>query len=158
MLREFREFAVRGNVVDMAVGIIIGGAFGTIAKSLVTDVLMPPIGLLLGGVDFENLFTVLRQGSPPAPYDTLTAAGEAGAVTVNWGVFANNVVSFLIVAFVVFLLIRGMNRLKRQEESGETPAPTTRACPYCTSSIPIPATRCPQCTSRLEGPQSSEGP
>lgn len=151
MLREFKEFAVRGNVVDMAVGIIIGGAFGTIAKSLVTDVVMPPIGLLLGGVDFEDLFTVLREGTPAGPYETVAAAQEAAAVTVNWGIFVNNVIAFLVVAFVVFLLIRGMNRLARKQEQGETPSPTTKACPYCTRMIPIPATRCPECTSRLEG-------
>lgn len=113
MLKEFKEFAVRGNVVDMAVGIIIGGAFGTIVSSLVADVLMPPIGLLLGGVDFTDLFLVL-QGD--GPYATLADATAAGAVTINYGVFINNVVSFLIVAFAVFLLVKGINRLRRQQE------------------------------------------
>lgn len=150
MLKEFKEFAVRGNVVDMAVGIIIGGAFGTIAKSLVTDIVMPPIGLLLGGVDFENIFSTIREGTISGPYATVAAAQEAGAVTINWGIFGNNMLSFLIVAFVVFLLVRGMNKLKRREELGETPSPTTRACPYCTTSISLAATRCPYCTSQLE--------
>lgn len=121
MLGEFKKFAVRGNVVDMAVGIIIGGAFGTIVKSLVDDVLMPPIGLLLGGVDFSNLFTVLREGADAAaPYASLADAQAAGAVTINYGVFFNSVLSFLIVAFAVFLVVRSFNRMKRKEE--EKPA------------------------------------
>lgn len=148
MLKEFKEFAVRGNVVDMAVGIIIGGAFGTIVSSLVNDVIMPPVGLLLGGVDFQDIFVVLREGSTAAPYASLAAAQEAGAVTINLGVFVNAVISFLIVAFAVFLLVRSMNRLQRsQDEGGDTPAPTTRPCPYCTMDIAIEATRCPHCTS-----------
>jgi large conductance mechanosensitive channel len=145
MFREFKEFAMRGNVVDMAVGIILGGAFGAIAKTLVSDVVMPPIGLLLGGVDFSNLFVVLRQGGQSGPYASLADAQAAGAVTVNYGVFLNTVVSFLIVAFAVFLLVRAMNRLQRREQ----PAPTTKACSFCCSQIPIDATRCPQCTSQL---------
>ncbi|HSM03231.1 MAG TPA: large-conductance mechanosensitive channel protein MscL [Longimicrobiales bacterium] len=148
MLKEFKEFAVRGNVVDMAVGIIIGGAFGTIVSSLVNDVIMPPVGLLLGGVDFQDIFFVLEEGTTAAPYATLEAAQEAGAVTINLGVFVNAMISFLIVAFAVFLLVRGMNRLQRsREEGGDTPAPTTRPCPYCTMGIAIEATRCPHCTS-----------
>jgi large conductance mechanosensitive channel len=148
MLKEFREFALRGNVVDMAVGIIIGAAFGTIVKSLVDDVIMPPIGLLLGDVDFANLFVLLKQGSPSAPYASLADAQAAGAVTINYGLFVNAVISFLIVAFVVFLLIRSMNRMKREEEA--PPAePTTKECPYCLSTIPIKASRCPHCTSEL---------
>ncbi len=149
MLNDFKEFAMRGNVVDMAVGIIIGGAFGTIAKSLVNDVLMPPLGLLLGGVDFANLFITLKDGAEAAgPYATLEAAQGAGAVTVSYGVFMNNVVSFLIVAFAVFLLVRGMNNLKREEE--EAPAePTTKECSFCLSEIAIGATRCPHCTSEV---------
>jgi large conductance mechanosensitive channel len=118
MVKEFKEFAVKGNVVDMAVGIIIGGAFGTIVKSLVADVIMPPIGLLLGGVDFSNLFAVLGEGS----FESLDAAKEAGAATINYGVFINNVISFLIVAFAVFLLVKGINSLKRKEEE-KPPAP-----------------------------------
>ena len=142
MLKEFKEFAMRGNVVDMAVGIIIGGAFGTIVKSLVADVIMPPIGLLLGGVDFSDFFAVLRQGATPGPYATLADAQAAGAVTVNYGLFINAVVSFLIVAFAVFLLIRSINTMRRKEEAPAA-EPTTKDCTYCLSSIPIKATRCP---------------
>jgi large conductance mechanosensitive channel len=148
MLKEFREFAMRGNVVDMAVGIIIGGAFGTIVKSLVDDVIMPPIGLALGGVDFSNIFLTLKDGGVPAPYASLADAQAAGAVTVNVGVFFNAVISFLIVAFAVFLLIKSINRLKREE----APAPaavTTKDCPQCCSSVPLKAVRCPYCTSSL---------
>lgn len=147
MLKDFKEFALRGNVVDMAVGIILGGAFGTVVKSLVDDVLMPPIGLVLGGVDFSDLFAVLKPGAAPGPYATLAEAQAAGAVTVNYGAFLNAVVSFLIVAFAVFLLIRGINTMRRKEE--EAPAPTAKDCPFCLSSIPLGATRCPQCTSEL---------
>jgi len=120
MLKEFKEFAMRGNVLDMAVGIIIGGAFGTIVKSLVNDVLMPPIGLLLGKVDFSNLFWTLSEGSPAGPYATVAAAQEAGAVTVNYGLFVNSVISFLIVAWAVFMLVKAFNAAKKSEE--ETPA------------------------------------
>ena len=148
MLKEFKEFVMRGNVVDMAVGIIIGAAFGTIIKSLVNDVIMPPIGLLLGNVDFANLFILLKAGSPAGPYALLADAQAAGAVTINYGVFVNAVVSFLIVAFVVFLLIRTINRMKREEEAPPT-EPTTKECPYCLSTIPIKATRCAHCTSEL---------
>lgn len=147
MLKEFKEFAMRGNVVDMAVGIIIGGAFGTIVKSLVTDVIMPPIGLLLGGVDFSDLFVTLKEGSSAGPYATLASAQEAGAVVISYGVFINAVISFLIVAFAVFLLIRAINQLRREEEA---PAePTTKECGHCYSSISIKATRCPHCTSEI---------
>jgi large conductance mechanosensitive channel len=148
MLKEFKEFVLRGNVVDMAVGIIIGAAFGTIVASLVNDIIMPPIGLLLGGVDFSNLFILLKAGSPAAPYASLADAQAAGAVTINYGLFINAVVSFLIVALVMFLLIRSINRLRREEEA--PPAePTTKECPYCLSTIPIKATRCAHCTSEL---------
>jgi len=148
MFKEFKEFAMRGNVVDMAVGIIIGAAFGTIVKSLVDDVIMPPIGLLLGSVDFSDLFVTLKEGATAGPYLTLAAAKEAGAVTLSYGAFFNTIISFLIVAFSVFLLIKGMNSMKRKEE---TPAadPTTKECPYCFSTIPIKATKCPHCTSTL---------
>jgi len=150
MFKEFKEFAVKGNVVDMAVGIIIGAAFGTIVKSLVADVIMPPIGLLLGGVDFANLFVVLKQGAEVAgPYAALADAQAAGAVTINYGVFINTIISFLIVAFAVFLIIRNINKLKREEAPAPAPAPTTKDCPHCFSSIPIKATRCPHCTSQL---------
>jgi len=148
MLKEFKEFTLRGNVVDMAVGIIIGAAFGTIVRSLVDDIIMPPIGLLLGGLDFANFFTLLKAGSPPAPYASLADAQAAGAVTINYGMFINAVVSFLIVAFVIFLLIRTINQMRREEEA--PPAePTTKECPHCLSIIPINATRCPYCTSHL---------
>jgi len=149
MLDEFKKFAIRGNVVDMAVGIIIGAAFGTIVQSLVNDVLMPPLGLLTGNVDFTNLFAVLREGTPPAPYATLQAAQEAGAVTINYGVFFNTIVSFVIVAFAVFLLVRYINKLREPDE-GPAPPPTVKKCPYCVSDVPIQATRCPHCTSELE--------
>jgi large conductance mechanosensitive channel len=145
MLKEFKEFALKGNVVDMAVGIIIGVAFGVIVKSLVDDVLMPPIGVLLGGVDFSDLFVVLRAGTPPPPYETLEIAKEAGAATLNYGMFINNVITFLIVAFAVFLLIKSINRLRREEPV----APTDKACPFCATTIPLAATRCPNCTSDL---------
>ncbi len=149
MLKEFREFALRGSVVDMAVGIIVGAAFGTIIKSLVDDVIMPPIGLLLGGVDFSNFFILLKEGARAAPYASLADAQAAGAVTVNYGVFLNAVISFLVVALVTFFLIRMMNRLRREEEA---PAgPTTKECPHCPSTIPIKATRCAYCTSDLTG-------
>lgn len=149
MLKEFKEFAMRGNVIDLAVGVVVGAAFGAITKSLVDNILMPPLGLLLGNVDFTNLFFVLKQGTAPGPYLTLEQAQAVGAVTVNYGLFINSVVSFLIIAFTIFLLVRTINRLKRPEE--ETPAaPTTKDCPYCYTAIPIPATRCPHCTSVLE--------
>ena len=148
MFKEFKEFAMRGNVVDMAVGIIIGGAFGTIVKSLVSDVMMPPIGLLLGGVDFSDLFITLKDGVTPGPYTTLAAAQAAGAVTISYGLFMNAVISFLIVAFAVYLLIKGINKLQREKEA--PPAePTTKECPHCFSTISIKATRCPNCTSDL---------
>lgn len=148
MFKEFREFAMRGNVVDMAVGIIIGAAFGAIVKSLVSDVIMPPIGLLLGNVDFSNLFIILKAGAESGAFTSLAEAQEAGAVTLNYGVFINTIISFVIVAFAVFLLVRNLNRLKRQEEA--PPAePTTKECPQCLSTIPIKATRCAFCTSQL---------
>jgi large conductance mechanosensitive channel len=149
MLKEFKEFAMRGNVVDMAVGIIIGAAFGTIVKSLVSDVIMPPIGLLLGNVDFENLFAVLKQGATMGPYASLADAKAAGAVSMNYGVFINTIISFIIVAFCVFLLIRSINKLKRKEEA-PPPEPTTKECPFCFSTIPVKATRCAHCTSELK--------
>ncbi len=149
MLQEFKAFAMRGNVVDMAVGIIIGGAFGTIVKSLVNDVIMPPIGLLLGGVDFSDLFVTLKEGATAGPYPTLAAAQEAGAVTISYGLFFNAVISFIIVAFAVFLLIRSINRMKTEEEEAPPAEPTTKECSHCCSEIPIKATRCPNCTSEL---------
>ncbi len=148
MLDEFKKFAMRGNVVDMAVGIIIGAAFGVIISSLVADVLMPPIGMLLGKVDFSNLFIVLKAGATPGPYASLAEAEKAGAVSINYGVFVNTVVKFLITAFAVFLLVRAINRLREREEAAPPP-PTTKECPYCLSVVPIKATRCPHCTSEL---------
>jgi large conductance mechanosensitive channel len=147
VFKEFKEFAMKGNVIDMAVGIIIGAAFGTIIKSLVDDVIMPPIGLLLGNVDFANLFLTVKEGKVAAPYATLAAAKAAGAVTVNIGVFINTIISFLIVAFSVFLVIKNVNRFQKQPPP---PDPTAKDCPFCLSSIPIKATRCPHCTSELK--------
>jgi large conductance mechanosensitive channel len=152
MLKEFKEFAVKGNVVDMAIGIVIGAAFGTIIKSLVADVIMPPIGLLLGGVDFSNLFIILKQGTEvAATYATMAEAQAAGAVTLNYGQFINTIISFLIVAFAIFMLIRSMNKLKRAEEAPPAAAPTTKECQFCLTAIPVKATRCPNCTSNIEG-------
>src|SRR5512146_742582 len=148
MLKEFKEFALRGNVIDMAVGIIIGAAFGTIIATLVSDVLMPPIGLHLGNVDFSNLFIVLKEGKVAGPYATVAAAKGAGAVTLNYGLLINTIVNFLIVAFAIFFLIRGMNALKKKEEAPAA-VPTTKECPHCLSTIPIKATRCGHCTSEL---------
>lgn len=145
MLKEFKAFAMRGNVVDMAVGIIIGGAFGTIVKSLVSDVIMPPIGLLVGGVDFSDLFFTLKEGTVAGPYATLASAQAAGAVTIGYGLFINAVISFMIVAFAVFMLIKGINKL-HEEKAVEA---TTRECPQCCSMISIKAKRCPHCTSTV---------
>jgi len=151
MLKEFKEFAMRGNVLDMAVGIVIGAAFGTIIKSLVADVIMPPIGLLLGGVDFANLFVVLKAGAEAAaPYASLADAQAAGAVTINYGAFINTVISFLIVAFAIFMLIKGMNSAKRKEEAAPAAAPTTEKCGQCLSEIPLEAKKCAFCTSAVE--------
>ena len=146
MLKEFKEFVMRGNAVDMAVGIIIGAAFGTIIKSLVEDIIMPPIGLLLGNVDFSNLFVVLKAGKTAGPYATLAVAKTAGAITFNYGFFISTIVSFLIVAFSVFLLIKNINRFKKDEPA----TVTTKECPYCFSAIPLRATRCPHCTSEIK--------
>jgi large conductance mechanosensitive channel len=148
MFKEFKEFIARGNVMDMAIGVIIGTAFGAIVKSLVSDIIMPPIGLLLGDVDFSNLYILLEKGDPTGPYASLADAQAAGAVTINYGVFIDTVISFLVVALVVFIVIRNVNRLKREEEA--PPAePTTKECPFCLSTIPIQASRCPHCTSEL---------
>jgi large conductance mechanosensitive channel len=148
MFREFKEFAMRGNVVDMAVGIVIGSAFGTIVSSLVSDILMPPIGLLLGNVDFTNLFIILRAGEGVLPYASLEEAQAAGAVTLNYGLFLNTIISFVIIAFAVFLVIRGLNRMQREEEAPPE-EPSTKECAFCFTAIPIQARRCPNCTSQL---------
>jgi len=142
MLKEFRDFAMRGNVMDLAIAVIIGGAFGKIIASLVNDVLMPLIGLLLGGLSFSGLFVSLDGNA----YATLEAAQAAGAATLNYGLFIQAIVDFVIVAFVIFLLVRAMNRMKKPEPVA---APTTKECPHCFSTIPLKATRCPNCTSQL---------
>lgn len=144
MFKEFKDFAMRGNVMDMAIGIILGGAFGKIVSSFVKDVIMPPIGMMMGGVDFANLFINLSDGA----YATLAEAQEAGAATINYGVFLNTVIDFVIIAFAIFIVVRQMNKLKKQEEA--PPAePTTKECPQCISTIAIKATRCPNCTAQL---------
>jgi len=148
MFKDFREFILRGNVLDMAIGVIMGGAFGGIVTSLVNDLLMPPLGLLMGRVDFSNLYIVLLNGSTsPAPYASLTAATEAGAVTVNYGLFINTVINFLIIAAAVFWLVRGFNRFQKKPAA---PAANTKDCPHCFTSIHLKATRCPNCTSELK--------
>jgi large conductance mechanosensitive channel len=143
MWKEFRDFAMRGNVIDLAIGIVIGAAFGKIVTSFVNDILMPPLGLLLGKVDFSNIFINLSGGH----YASLAEAKAAGAPTINVGLFINTILDFLIVAFAIFLLIRQINRLKGPKP--EAPPPATKECPYCFTSIPIKATRCPSCTSAL---------
>lgn len=151
MFKEFKEFALRGSVVDMAVGIIIGAAFGVMVKSLVDDVLMPPLGLLVGNLDFADLFLVLREGKVPGPYFSVAAARQAGAVTWNYGQFLNTVINFVIVAAAIFLVIKGMNQWQRQKPAD----PTTKECPFCTTSIPLHAKRCPHCTSDLSSTQGA---
>jgi large conductance mechanosensitive channel len=147
MWKEFKEFIKRGNVLDMAVGIIIGAAFGTVVKSLVDDIIMPPIGRLLGGVDFTNLFITLGSGD----YASLAEARDAGAATINYGLFINNIITFVIVAFSVFLLVRAVQRMQAREEEEPAPEePTTQKCPECLSEIPIGARRCAYCTAQLE--------
>jgi large conductance mechanosensitive channel len=148
MVKEFRDFIMRGNVLDLAVGVIIGGAFGAIVTSLVNDVIMPPIGLLLGSVDFKDLFVVLKEGAAAGPYPSLAAAKGAGAVTLNYGAFVNTIVSFLIVGWSIFMVIKTANRLRAPAPA---PAPPpTKDCPFCCSAIPVKATRCPSCTSELK--------
>jgi len=146
MLKEFKEFIAKGNAIDLAIGVVIGAAFGAIVASLVNDVIMPVVGLALGKVDFVNLFAVLKDGAPAGPYGTLAAAQEAGAVTLNYGLFINAIVSFVIVAFVVFLVVKSVNRARAQEEEEVT----TKDCPHCLTSVPLAATRCPACTSDLQ--------
>ena len=144
MLKEFKEFAMRGSVIDLAVGVVIGAAFGKIVSSLVDDILMPPIGRLLGHVDFSNLFVTLAD----AHYDTLAEAKKAGVPTLNYGLFLNNVINFLIVAFAIFIVVQQVNRLNKKPEAPAA-APSTKDCPQCTMGIPIGAKRCPHCTSQL---------
>ena len=154
MIKEFKKFIMRGNVIDLAVGIIVGGAFKEIVNSLVNDVIMPPVGWIMGGADFSDLFILIKEGDPSAPYASLWAASEAGAVTINYGRFMNSVISFLIVAIALFFVIRAINALQERVEHGreeeEQPeGPATKTCPYCQSTIPIEALRCPHCTSHL---------
>jgi large conductance mechanosensitive channel len=152
MLQDFKTFITRGNVIDMAVGIIIGIAFGLVVNSLVKDIIMPPIGLALGKVDFSNLYVLLRESATtPGPYTSLAAAQQAGAVTLNYGVFINAIVNLLIIAAVVFfLIVRPIAKMQALKKAKEPAAPTTKECPYCTTPIPIKATRCPNCTSELK--------
>jgi large conductance mechanosensitive channel len=153
MFKEFKEFVMKGNVLDMAVGIIIGVAFGAIVTSLVKDIIMPPIGLALGNVDFTNLFAVLKTGNVAPPYASLSDAQAVGAVTINYGTFINTIIIFIIVAFAVFMIVRTVNsarrRLEAKQEAAPPPPPTTKDCPYCKSKIHIEAKRCPNCTSQL---------
>jgi large conductance mechanosensitive channel len=150
MLQDFKAFVMRGNVIDMAVGIIVGVAFGLVVSSLVKDVIMPPIGLALGNVDFSNLFAVLKEGATPGPYASLAAAQTAGAVTINYGVFINAIINLLIIAAAVFfLIVRPIAKLQARKKA-EEPATTTKECPYCFTAIPIKASRCPNCTSALK--------
>ncbi len=147
MIKEFRDFIMRGNVLDLAIGIIIGGAFSTIVRSLVDDIIMPPVGYLFGDVDFTDLFIVLGEGE----YESLAAAQEAGAATINYGLFITNVISFMLIAFAVFMLVRAFNRAREAlEKAPDTPDPTTKKCPYCKTEINIEASRCPNCTSELD--------
>jgi large conductance mechanosensitive channel len=149
MLKEFREFVIRGNMIDMAVGITVGTAFGAAVASLVNDVVMPPVGLLLSGVDFADFFVVLKAGSPAGPYATLVDAQAAGAVTLNYGAFANTLVTFLVVSLAIFAVVRFVNQLRRLKEKEEAEEPSTKKCPYCLSTIPAGATRCAHCTADL---------
>lgn len=151
LLDEFKKFALKGSVIDMAVGIIIGAAFSTLVKSMVDDIIMPPIGLLLGGVDFSDIFLTIKSGAAPGPYPTLAAAKAAGAVTLNVGLFINNAISFLIVAWAVFILVRSINTLRDKFDKGEEPSavPTEKACPFCVTKISLQATKCPACTADL---------
>ncbi|USG64328.1 large conductance mechanosensitive channel protein MscL [Brevibacillus ruminantium] len=144
MLKEFKEFALKGNVIDLAVGVVIGGAFGKIVTSLVNDIIMPTVGLLLGKIDFTNLYINLGD----KVYPTLAAAKEDGAATINYGLFINTVIDFLIIAFAIFIAVKQVNRFRKKNEPEKAPA-TTKECPYCISAIPLKATRCPQCTSPL---------
>jgi large conductance mechanosensitive channel len=145
MLKEFKEFAMKGNMIDLAVGLIIGAAFGAVVASLVSDIITPLLGLLTGGVDFTNQLTVLKEGTAPGPYATPEAAAAAGAVTLNWGRFLNTIISFLLVSFAIFVVVKGINRLRRAEE----PVETTKQCPECKMDIPLEAHKCGHCTSQL---------
>jgi large conductance mechanosensitive channel len=150
MLRDFKAFIMRGSVVDLAIGIVIGAAFGAVVASLVKDVIMPPIGLALAGIDFSSLMVVLKQGTPPGPYADPSAAIAAKAVTINYGTFLLTIISFLVIAAVVFFfIVRPMARAFAPKKAAEAPAPVVKDCPYCYTAIPIKATKCPNCTSAL---------
>lgn len=149
MFKEFKEFALKGNVIDLAVGLIIGAAFGGIVKSLVEDIIMPLIGQLIGKVDFTNLYILIADGKVPSPYASLADAKAAGAVTWNYGLFINTIVNFAIVGFSIFMVIKLFNRLKRQPKPAEA-VPATKECPFCLTAVPIKATRCPSCTSEIK--------
>ena len=150
MMNEFKKFVMRGSVIDMAVGIIIGGAFTKIVNSMVADVMMPPLGLLIGKVDFSNWFVVIKQGTTAGPYATIAEAQAAGATTMNLGLFLNAIISFVIVAFCIFLLIKAINKLNAPKGEAAPIPVTTKKCPYCCSEIPLEATRCPHCTSEIK--------
>lgn len=150
MWKEFKAFAVRGNVIDMAVGIIIGAAFTTVVQSLVKDILMPPLGLLTSDIDFSNAFLVLSEGTTPGPYASLQVAEKAGAAVLRYGIFVNSLISFALVAFAIFMLIRYINKLRDPRQTPEPVSPTVKKCSFCYFDIPIQATRCPHCTSRLD--------
>jgi large conductance mechanosensitive channel len=145
MIKDFKEFIMRGSMIDLAVGFVIGVAFAAVVNSLVKDIIMPPIGLLLGGVDFNNLYVVLKDGVTAAPYASLDVAQKAGAVTINYGLFISSIITFVIVGFVLFLIVRVVSRLRREKAVD----PDTQDCPYCFSAIPVKATRCPACTSEV---------
>jgi len=150
MWKEFKAFAIQGNVVDMAVGIVIGAAFTAIVNSLVADIIMPPLGVITKGIDFSNAFLVLSKGTVPGPYETLAAAEEAGAIVLRYGTFLNKLISFAFIAFAIFLVIRYINKLRDPRQTPDPPAPSIKKCSYCFSDIPIQATRCPNCTSELK--------
>ena len=149
MFKEFKEFAMRGSVLEMAIGVIIGSSFGVIVKSIVDDIIMPPVGLLLGNVDFTNLFITLKSGANSSVYSTLADAKAAGAVTLNYGIFINSVISFIIVAFAVFMLVKGVNKLQKNQVSLPT-VTKTKKCVYCLSKVPVKAIKCAYCTSTLD--------
>ncbi len=150
MLKDFKAFITRGNVVDLAVGVIIGAAFGVIVSSLVNDVIMPPIGLLLGRADFSNLYFILKEGTPASPYESLAAAKAAGAVSINYGVFIMAIINFIIIGFCVYLVVRAYQKMLVKPAPAAAPAaPTTKECPFCATQIPVKAQRCPNCTSQL---------
>lgn len=154
MLNDFKKFLIRGNLLDLAIGFTVGAAFTTVVKSLVTDIIMPPAGMILGNVDFEDLFLVLKSGEPAGPYEALELAQKAGAVTLNWGLFVNNCVSLLLVGLVMFVLIRFYNRMEDHMNGDEPPAPeepSHKKCGFCKEQIPYKAVRCPRCTSKLAG-------